>query len=96
MIPVGTVKPVLSGHLKIDKTKVLIGNGSLMKVKCIAECFLGAFCNTFDLHQAIIGIKNQFLVFLLSGRLRQVLLNISEIDDNRNFCMIVYYGVFTL
>ena len=21
---------------------------------------LGAFCNTFDLHQAIIGIENQF------------------------------------
>ena len=35
-----TVKPVLSGHSKIDKTKVLMGNGtsSLMKVKSIAEC----------------------------------------------------------
>ena len=33
-----TVKPVLSGHLKIDKTKVLMANGSLMKVKSIAEC----------------------------------------------------------
>ena len=32
------VKPVLSGHLKIDITKVLLGNGSLMKVECIAEC----------------------------------------------------------
>ena len=40
-----TVKPVLSGHSKIDKTKVLKTNGSLMKVECIA-----AFCNTFDLH----------------------------------------------
>ena len=45
-----TVKPVLSGHLKIDKTKVLKTNGSLMKVESIAECSLGAFCNTFDLH----------------------------------------------
>ena len=45
-----TVKPVLSGHSKIDKTKILKTNGSLMKVKVIAECFLGAFCNTFDLH----------------------------------------------
>ena len=27
-----TVKPVLSGHSKIDKTKVLKTNGSLMKV----------------------------------------------------------------
>ena len=45
-----TVKPVLSGHSKIDKTKVLMTNGSLMKVVSIAECSLGAFCNTFDLH----------------------------------------------
>ena len=36
-----TVKPVLSGHSKIDKTKVFKTNGSLMK--------LVAFCNTFDL-----------------------------------------------
>ena len=28
----GTVKPVLCGHSKIDKTKVLKTNGSLMKV----------------------------------------------------------------
>ena len=33
-----TVKPVLSDHLKIDKTKVLMENGRLMKVKSIAEC----------------------------------------------------------
>ena len=34
-----TVKPVLSGHLKIDKTKISMTNGSLMKVESIAECF---------------------------------------------------------
>ena len=33
-----TVKPVLSGHSKIDKTKILMTNGSLMKVKSIAQC----------------------------------------------------------
>ena len=33
-----TVKPVLSGHSKTDKTKVLNTNGSLMKIKSIAEC----------------------------------------------------------
>ena len=33
-----TVKPVLSSRLKVDKTKVLIQNGSLMKVGSIAEC----------------------------------------------------------
>ena len=32
------------------------------------------FCNTFDLHVAIISLENQFLVFFLSGCLRQVLL----------------------
>ena len=41
-----TVKPVLSRHSKIDKNTILMTNGSLMKVKIIAECFY----NTFDLH----------------------------------------------
>ena len=45
-----TVKLVLNGHSKINKTKVVKTNGSLMKVESIAECSLGAFCNTFDLH----------------------------------------------
>ena len=44
------IEGVLSGHSKIDRTKVLKTNGSLMKVESIAECSLGAFCNTFDLH----------------------------------------------
>ena len=44
-----TVKPVLSSHSKIDKTKVLKTDGSLMKVESTTECSLGAFCNTFDL-----------------------------------------------
>ena len=54
--------------LKSPKT-----NGSLMKVESIAECSLGAFCNTFDLHKALMDLEKQFSVFL-SGRLRQVLL----------------------
>ena len=36
---VHTVKPVLSSHSKIDKAKILMANGSLMKVESIAECF---------------------------------------------------------
>ena len=32
------VKPVLSGHSKKDKTKILMTNGRLMKVESIAEC----------------------------------------------------------
>ena len=34
----GTVKLVLSDHSKINKTKILISDGSLMQVKGIAEC----------------------------------------------------------
>ena len=33
-----TVKPVLSGHSKIDKAKIFITNGSLMKVESTAKC----------------------------------------------------------
>ena len=33
-----TVKLVLSDHSKIDKTKVVKVNSSLMKVESIAEC----------------------------------------------------------
>ena len=51
-------------------------NGSIMKVKVLQNAPLGAFCNTFDLHEAIIGLENQFFVFFLSGRLRQILLYI--------------------
>ena len=60
-------KPVLSGHSK----KILMTNGSLMKVENITEC---SSLQTFDLHLAIIGFENQFSVFFLSGRLRKVLL----------------------
>ena len=44
---VNTVKPVLSGHSKIDKTKVLMANGSLMKVESIAECSKGSILQYF-------------------------------------------------
>ena len=33
-----TVKPAQNSHSKIDKTKILMTNGSLMKVVNIAEC----------------------------------------------------------
>ena len=38
------VESVLSGRSKIDKTKILMTNSSLLKVESIAEW------NTFDLH----------------------------------------------
>ena len=45
-----TVKPMLNGHSKIDKTKILMTNGSLMKIKCLQTAPFGAFFNNFDLH----------------------------------------------
>ena len=33
-----TVKPFLGSHSKIDKIKILMTNGGLMKVESIAEC----------------------------------------------------------
>ena len=74
-------KYCLKHPLKIDKTKVSKTNGSLMKVESIAECSLGAFCNTFDLHLAISGLENQCLVFL-SGRFRQDLLYASSLKNS--------------
>ena len=56
-------KTCLKRPLKIDKTKILMTDGSLMQVESIAECSLGAFCNTFDLHYVIIGLENQFMAF---------------------------------
>ena len=42
-----TVKPVLSGHLKIYKTKVLMENGSLMEVERIADFPKGSILQNF-------------------------------------------------
>ena len=47
--------------------KILKTIGSLMKVESIAECF----CNTFDLHYAIIGLENHIFE---SDRFTKVLL----------------------
>ena len=47
-----TVKPVLSGHSKVEKTKVLKTICSLMKVKSIEECSLNALLE----HSAILLI----------------------------------------
>ena len=61
-------------------------NGSLMEVESIAECSLGAFCNMIDLHSAIIGLENQFLVFFLSGHLKTgfTVSNLAETPNKSN------------
>ena len=45
----GSVSAFLIYERNIVKTKIIMTNGSLMKVENMAEG-LGAFCNTFDLH----------------------------------------------
>ena len=37
------VKPVFSGHSKIDETKILITDGNLMQVKVLQNATLGPF-----------------------------------------------------
>ena len=71
-----TVKPVLSGHSNIDKTKILMTNCSLMKVKSIAECspsvvFLSALRDNWS--------KNHSLVILRRGHFGQVFLYVNAI-----------------
>ena len=43
-------KTCLKRSLKIGKTKILMTNGSFMKVEVLQNAPIGAFCNTFDLH----------------------------------------------
>ena len=57
-------KTCVKRPLKIDKTKIFMINGSLMKVKSMAEFSPWRFLQTtFDLH-AIVCLENQFSVFL--------------------------------
>ena len=58
-------------------------NGSLLKVESIAECSKGAFCNTSDLHQATIGLENQFLVFLKVDVLHRLYCITNNMDPDR-------------
>ena len=71
------VKPVLSGHSKIDKTKILMTDGSLMKVESIAECSPWSILQNF--WPALSNYWSWKLIFVifLSGCLRQVLLYVS-------------------
>ena len=74
MVPVASKTATQNG--------ILTANGNLKKVESIAECSFGAFCNTFNLHKAIIGIERQCLVLILSCGLRQFFLHIP--DKKRN------------
>ena len=67
-----SVKPVLNGHLKIDKTKVLKTDFSLMQVKSIAECSLWSILQY--IWPAVSNYQSWKTNFLVSSCLRQVLL----------------------
>ena len=69
-----TVKPVLSGHSKIDKTQILMANGSLMKVESIAECSHWSILQYFLPALSDNRSENPFFGIFLNGCLRQVLL----------------------
>ena len=64
-----TVKPVLSGHLQIDKTKVLMEYGSIMKVENIAECSPWSILQYFWPVLSDNWYWKPILVFSLSGHL---------------------------
>ena len=86
MREVHTVKPVLSGHSKIDKTKVLKTGGRLLQVESITECSSGAFCNTFDLPKRLSVLKTYFWGLLLSGHYRHILLYTSSAEPFIHSC----------
>ena len=65
---INTVKPALSSHSKKDKTKILITNGSLMKVERIAEC------SPWSILQYFWPTLSDNWSSFLSGHLRQILL----------------------
>ena len=73
-----------------QRQKILMTNGSLMQVESIAECPLGAFCNTFDVHEAIIVLKNNLWSFL------RVAVLLYEKCSNKNATIIVTFFIYTL
>ena len=60
-----TVKPVLSGHSKRNPKLIFKSDYRIMQVKSIAECSLGAFCNSFDFHKATyhLSLRPLFVCF---------------------------------
>ena len=43
----------------------------------------GSFCNTFDLHNEIVGLEDQFLVFLRVAVLDRFLLYFKTYDQDK-------------
>ena len=79
-----TVQSVLNGHSKKRQSKGLNDKWKLNEGQKYCRMRQGehsplvAFCNTFDLQLAIIGLENQFSVFLRVVVFTQVLLYVYE------------------
>ena len=54
----------------------MTNDGSLMQVKSIAEC------SPLDLHYAIIGLENQFFVFLRVAVLDRFYMTVGQASDS--------------
>ena len=61
-------KTSLKRHSKIDKTKVLMANGSLMKVESIAECSKRPRSILFVLFVLLLCVPSQQLWSLRDGQ----------------------------
>ena len=65
--------------------------------KVLQNAPFGAFCNTFDLHKAMIGLEKQFLVFFENGCFKQVLLYCNCFFEDAFFfakqCNVVLCGI---
>ena len=91
------VKPVLSGHSKMDKTKILMSNESLMKVESIAECSHWSILQNFWPALSDYWCSKPIFFLLEGGRLRQVLLyhTSPQFLYNINSLVSSYKHVFT-
>ena len=74
----GMLESVLISHSNIDKTKILMTNGSLMKVNSISECSTWSILQYFWPALSDNLLWKTIFVCFPSGHLRQVLLYLSH------------------
>ena len=75
-----TVKPVKNGHSKIDKTKILMTNGSLMKVeRSILEYFWPVLSNNWSWKPTMLWRRGTCYLWLRFSIKKILLIEISEL-----------------
>ena len=90
-----TVKPVLSGNSKIDKTKISPKNGSLMKVESIAECSPWSILQYFWPALSANWDWKPFLVFLRVTVLDRFYCTLDSVNvPNFYYCLAQIYMYF--